>query len=84
MATKEQVLKGRAAVDAYREAHRRLHAAPWHKGIPDEHTPLLEELRKKLREQGFNTIQDAFDASDELNARNALAEKSKTRLGEWH
>ena len=80
MATKAKVLKGRAAVDAYREAHRLLHSEPWHKGVPEAHTPLLLELRKKLGKLGFNTIQDAFDASDELNIQE-LGFKDKADFG---
>ena len=64
---KQKILAGRKAVDAYREAHRQLHSKPWHRGIPEEHTPLLNTMLKAFKKQGFNTIQGFFDASDELN-----------------
>ena len=67
MVDKEKILAGRNAVFAYREAHRILHSKPWHRGIPEEHTPLLNTLLTGLNEQGFVTIQEFFDASDLLN-----------------
>lgn len=62
-----RVLVGRRAVDAYRRAHAELRSKPWHRGIPEEHTPLLNSLLSKLREQGFNSVREFFDASNELN-----------------
>jgi len=69
MATKEQILKGRKAVDAYREAHRQLYSKPWHKGIPEEHTPLLNTMLAEFGKQGFNSPQEFFDASRTLEDR---------------
>lgn len=68
---KEKILAGRKAVDTYREAHRQLHSKPWHRGIPAEHTPLLNTLVKELNNIGFNTIQEFFDASNEVNEATA-------------
>ena len=62
-----QVLEGRKAVDAYREAHCQLHSKPWHRGIPEEHTPLLNKLLSELEKQGFNSLQEFWDTSEELN-----------------
>lgn len=56
-------------MDVYRDAHRQLHSQPWHKGIPEEHTPLLDKLLGKLKKQGFNSLGEFFRASDELNAK---------------
>lgn len=67
MADREKVLAGRLAVDAYREAHRILHSKTWHKGIPDEHTPLLNTMLAEFKKQGFNSLQEFFDASELLN-----------------
>jgi len=67
MIDKKKILLGRKAVDAYREAHIQLHSQPWHKGVPEEHTPLLNTMLGKLKRQGFNTIQEFFDDSDLLN-----------------
>ena len=64
---KEQILKGRKAVDAYRLAHAQLHSKGWYKGISEEHTPLLEEMVNQLSKQGFNSVDEFFGASDELN-----------------
>lgn len=61
------ILAGRASVDAYREAHRRLHEQPWHRGIPREHTPLLYDLMGSLGKQGFSSPEKFFSASDESN-----------------
>jgi len=62
-----KILDGRKAVDAYREAHCQLHSKPWYRGIPEEHTPLLNKLLSELEKQGFNSLQEFWDASTELN-----------------
>ena len=49
--SKDNILAGRNAVDAYREAHAKLHDKPWHRGIPEEHTPLLDNLLADLKGQ---------------------------------
>ena len=67
MATKDLVLKGREAVDAYREAHRLLHLKPYYREVHDDHTPLLEKMLVVFKEQGFNSIREFFAASEELN-----------------
>lgn len=66
-ASKRKILAGRKAVDAYRQAHAELHSKPWHKGVPEEHTPLLEKMLYELAKQDFLTLKDFFDASDEFN-----------------
>jgi len=63
---KRQILQGRKAVDAYRQAHIALHKKPWHKGVPEEHTPLLNIMLKAFKRLGFNTLQEFFDASETL------------------
>ena len=62
-----KVLEGRASVEAYREAHRQLHAPEWHRGIPQEHTPLLNTMLAELNTHGFNSLEDFFKSSQELN-----------------
>ncbi len=62
-----KVLEGRKAVDVYREDHCQLHSKPWHKGITEEHTPLLNKLLSELEKQGFNSLQEFWDTSEELN-----------------
>ena len=62
-----QVLEGRKAADTYREAHCQLHSKTWHRGIPEEHTPLLNKLLSELEKQGFNSLQEFWDTSEELN-----------------
>lgn len=62
-----KVLEGQASVEAYREVHRQLHAQEWHKGIPQEHTPLLNTMLAELNTQGFNSLEDFFESSQELN-----------------
>lgn len=64
---KDKVIQGRKAVDAYRTAHTKLYEKGWHRGIPKEHTPLLNKLKDTLQKLGFNTIQEFFDASELLN-----------------
>ena len=66
MPSKKAILKGRKAVDAYRSAHIQLYAQGWHKGIPEEHIPLLETLMKALNKRGFSSLDEFFTASDAL------------------
>lgn len=61
-----KILAGRKAVEAYRTAHAQMHSKPWHRGIPEEHTPLLNIMLKAFKGLGFNTIQEFFDASETL------------------
>ena len=67
--SEENILAGRTAVDAYRADHAKLYDKPWHRGIPEEHTPLLNIMLGALSEQGFNTTDEFFDASDLLNIK---------------
>ncbi len=64
--SKEKILAGRKVVDAYREAHQQLHSELWYKGIPEEHTSLMNVMLKAFKGLGFNTIQEFFDASEQL------------------
>lgn len=64
--SEQKILAGRKAVDAYRKAHHALHSKPWHRGVPEEHTPLLNIMLKAFKGLGFNTIQEFFDASATL------------------
>ena len=61
MVDKEKILAGRATVDAYRQAHIQLHSKPWHRGIPEEHTPLLEVLVNALEGLGFTYTETDFE-----------------------
>lgn len=61
------VISGRQAVDACRLAHTQLHSKGWHKGIPEEHTPLLNNLLAELKEHRFTSLSQFIDASQELN-----------------
>ena len=64
----DPVLLGRKAVDKYRVAHAALYAADAkRKTIPAEHTPLLNAMLATLKRQGFDTIQEFFEASMALN-----------------
>lgn len=70
MVDEAKILVGRAAVDAYREAHRQLHSKPWHREVPEEHTPLLEKLVAALEEQGFISAKTDFEpGKNEILAR---------------
>lgn len=60
---KNKILAGRKAVDAYHEAHSALHAKPWHRGVPEEHTPLVNAMMTELKAQGFNSVAE-FNAAD--------------------
>lgn len=62
-----RVISARLAVNAYRLAHTQLYATGWHKGIPEEHTPLLNTMLDEFEQQGFNSLQEFFEASQELN-----------------
>jgi hypothetical protein len=65
--SKENILAGRSAVDTYRADHAKLYDKPWHRGIPEEHTPLLNNLLADLKGRGFTLLDEFFDASEELN-----------------
>lgn len=65
---KNKVLAGRDAVDAYRTAHVQLYLSAWTSDIPAKHTPLLNTMLNALKEQGFESLDEFFTASDELNA----------------
>ena len=67
MLDKELIVKGRLAVDTYRDAHTQLYSNGWHKGISEEHTPLLDKLLVKLKGQSFYSLAEFWDASDLLN-----------------
>ena len=82
LTSRDIVLSARQAVDAYRQAHYRLHREwPWHKDIPAEHTALLEQLVKDLELIGYKgtgndiwgrvpgVLKQAFDCSRELNVK---------------
>jgi len=75
-----KVLSGRQAVNAYRLAHSQLYSGGWHKGIPEEHTPLFNTLLAELKECGFITLQEFFDVSQELNIKE-LGFQSKGDFG---
>jgi hypothetical protein len=62
-----RVISARDAVDGYRLAHSQLHASGWHRGIPEEHTPLLNKLLAELKQHGFSSLRQFWDASQELN-----------------
>ena len=64
---KRKILKGREAVDAYRTAHAQLYEGGWHKGVSEEHTPLLNIMLGAFKGLDFNSIEEFFDASEELN-----------------
>ena len=89
---KQTIKKGRDAVDAYRLAHSQLYAQGWHKGIPEEHIPLLNILIKTLGKLGFGSLDDFFSANDQLNLKEAglinkteLTEDDARILeGMWH
>ena len=61
MMDKEKILAGRKAVDAYRQAHKRLYASGWYKGISEDHTPLLEKLVASLEKLGFTSTEIDFE-----------------------
>ena len=82
LTSRDNVLSARQAVDAYRQAHYRLHREwPWHKDIPAEHTALLEQLIAALELIGYagsgkdvldrapGVLKQAFDCSRELNVK---------------
>ena len=69
---RDKVDEFRTAVDAYREAHRLLHSVPWHKGVPEEHTPLLIKLKKALVKLGYKEgteLSGAFADSEAFNVK---------------
>ena len=58
---KQKIMAGRDAVDAYRRAHTQLHSKPWHKGIPEDHTALLEKLVSDLENTGIASAELDFE-----------------------
>ena len=83
--SKTQILKGRKAVDAYRVAHTALYAIdPHRKSIPEEHTPLLNTMLDDLKKPSFNSLDEFFAASEELNIQE-LGFKDRQALDRmWH
>lgn len=81
MVDKAKISNGRVAVDSYRAAHAQLYAGGWHKGISEEHTPLLEKMLANFKVQGFNSLDEFFVASDQLNLEE-LGLLGKTKLTE--
>ncbi len=69
MATKAQILKGRQAADTCRIAHANLYSTGWYKGIPEAHTPLLNTMLVALKKQGFNSLDEFWLASGNLNVQ---------------
>lgn len=55
---KMKILESRKAVDVYRDTHTQLHSKPWHRDIPEEHTPLLNKMMDSVKKQGFNSLLD--------------------------
>ena len=88
----ENILSGRKAVNAYREAHSQLNDSKWYKGVPEAHTPLLNMMLTELDKQGFKSIDEFFTASDKLNLEEAgLIDVKKFTLADkldlnerWH
>lgn len=84
---KHKIISAREAVDAYREAHRQLHAGGWYKGISEDHTPLLIKLVDALEKLGFTSTETDFEPkkteilaklwakSDKLNEQEGTAWK---------
>lgn len=64
---KQKVLAGRHRVDVYRTAHTALHSQGWHKGIPEEHTPLLNIMLGAFKGLGFSSVDEFFVASELFN-----------------
>lgn len=58
---KGRILAGREVVGTYRKAHTKLHSRPWHKDVPEEHTPLLIKLVNTLDKLGFASAQTDFE-----------------------
>lgn len=67
MPDKEHILAGRKAIDGYRTAHEALYAVnPHRRSLPEEHTPLLNDMLKDLKGLGFNNISEALDVAESV------------------
>ena len=66
MLDKAKIISGRKVIQAYRTAHTNLYKNGWHKGVSEEHAPLLNVLTKAFKGLGFNTIQEFLNASNSL------------------
>lgn len=64
-----EILAVREAVDTYRIAHADLYLESLHRDIPERHTPLLNILLSELSINNFNSLDEFFDASEELNIK---------------
>lgn len=88
---RQKVLAGRKAIEAYRTAHAALYSKPWHKGVPEEHTPLLKALINVLKGFGFTSsetdfeprkteiLAKFFDASNKLDITEDIEEGKRWR-----
>ena len=79
---KQKVLKGRDAIEMYRTAHTQLHSQPWTPDVPAKHTPLLEQMLKDFKKQGFNSQAEFEAVSEELNQQD-IANKIITPDKVW-
>ena len=64
--SEQKILAGRRLVEAYRTAHTKLYERAWHKGIPEEHTPILHILQDGLTGLGYKSLNDFFTQSRAL------------------
>lgn len=68
MIDKEKVLQGREAVQEYLTAHAELHSKPWTRDVPAQHTPLINRMKARLQQLGFDTLEDFSQADEELKS----------------
>lgn len=63
---KEKILQGRGVIQEYQMSHRELHAKPWTRDVPEQHTPLINKMKEQLQRLGFSTLEDFSQADKEL------------------
>lgn len=63
---KEKILAGRKAINDYRAAHAKLHIEHPEGGVSAEHTPLLDTMLSRLKELGFNSLEELLAANEQL------------------
>lgn len=62
----QRVRKARLAVDTYRVKHAELYVTGWYGEVVEDHGPLLDIMKAALAKQGFSSLQEFWNESDEL------------------
>lgn len=66
MISKDKILEGRKVIDGYIKSHAELHSRDWGENTPIEHSKIERIMLSKLKELGFESLQDFYSANSDL------------------